>query len=71
VIKLIGTRSNRDAVGARIHLAVEGPGGPGSIQRTVGSLSTSGGSPRRQEIGLADASRTNEVRVFATARFRP
>jgi hypothetical protein len=35
---------------------VENPRGTSSFHRAVGSVSSFGGSPRRQEIGLADAS---------------
>ena len=54
-IELVGTASNRDAIGARIRVDLETASGPLSLHRAVGSVSSFGGSPRRQEIGLGQA----------------
>ena len=54
-IRLVGTTTNRMAVGARIRLVVETPGGTREIHRAVGAVSSFGGSPLRQEIGLGAA----------------
>ncbi|MSR62528.1 MAG: CRTAC1 family protein [Planctomycetes bacterium] len=74
VLSLVGTRTNRDAVGARVVLHLETPAGARVLHRAVGSVSSFGGSPHRQEIGLGDATcitrleirwpRTAETQVF-------
>jgi hypothetical protein len=63
VVKLVGTRSNRDAVGARIKVVVVDGGQAREIHRAVGSVSSFGGSPIRQEIGLANATAVRRVEV--------
>ncbi|HED64951.1 MAG TPA: CRTAC1 family protein [Planctomycetes bacterium] len=62
-LKLVGTTSNRDAVGARVSVVVRTPGGTRTLHRSVGSLSSFGGSPHRQELGLGDATGIEEVRI--------
>ena len=62
-IRLVGTKTNRDAVGARLEVVAEGAEGRRSFHRAVGSVSSFGGSPRRQEVGLGTATRIAEVRV--------
>ena len=54
-LELVGERSNRSAIGARVAVRVRGPAGERSIHRAVGSVSSFGGSPARLEIGLGDA----------------
>ncbi len=63
-IELVGTRSNRMAFGARIKLVVRNADGDREIHRAVGSVSSFGGSPRRQEIGLGDATRIRSLEIF-------
>ncbi len=63
-VKLVGTRSNRLAIGARVTVAVDTPGGPREIHRAVGSVSSFGGSPLRQEIGLGNATRITRLDVW-------
>ena len=73
-LTLTGTRTNRDAVGARVRVELETPAGPRTLHRAVGSVSSFGGSPHRLEIGLGDATRiarfeirwprTSEPQVF-------
>jgi hypothetical protein len=63
-IELVGVRSNRKGVGARIKVTVDTPGGPRSIYRTVGSGGSFGANPLGQQIGLADASRIAGLEVF-------
>ncbi len=62
-LRLEGVRSNRSAIGARIHVEVETPAGPRSIYRTVGSGGSFGASPLRQEIGLGRASAIRMVTI--------
>ena len=64
VLSLQGKRSNRAAIGARIRLQLDTPGGPRTIYRSVNSGCSFGANPLRQEIGVGDASavRTLDVR---------
>ena len=63
-IRLVGTRSNRSAIGARISLAVSEPGSSArSIYRWVTSGSSFGGNPFRQEIGVGRAERIDRIEV--------
>ncbi len=64
-VKLVGTRSNRSGAGARIKVEVETEsGGRREIHRAAGSVSSFGGSPLRQEIGLGDARRIASLEIF-------
>ncbi|MHC5024861.1 MAG: CRTAC1 family protein [Planctomycetota bacterium] len=62
-LRLAGTTSNRAAAGARIRVEIETPTGPRQIHRAVGAVSSFGGSPYRQEIGLGDATRIRSLHV--------
>ena len=61
VLSLTGTTSNRDAVGARIR--VDGTSSEGTLQvfRSVGAVSSFGGSPQRQEIGLGSSTKVDQI----------
>jgi hypothetical protein len=61
-LELVGTK-NRSAVGARVRVDLEAPGGPRSLHRAVGCVSSFGGSTLRQEIGLGDATAVTRVVV--------
>lgn len=63
-VELRGRTSNRRGVGARLHLQVEGEGGMRSIHRAAGSVSSFGGSPLRQEIGLGRARSIRRLEVW-------
>jgi hypothetical protein len=54
-LKLVGTKANRPALGARITVTVRTPSGRREIHRTLSSGGSFGSSPLRQEIGLGDA----------------
>ncbi|HEY6928174.1 MAG TPA: CRTAC1 family protein [Thermoanaerobaculia bacterium] len=74
-LKLVGTKTNRNAIGARIKVTVRGPSGTRSIYRAVGSVASFGGSPFRQEIGLGPSANIDEIEVFwptsrTTQKFR-
>jgi hypothetical protein len=56
-VKAIGTRSNRAAIGTRIHVRVAAPGGERSVYRWVGTGGSFGASPLEQLIGLGNATR--------------
>ncbi len=64
-VRLIGSRTNRAAIGARIRvdIATKG-GGKRSIFRTVGNNSSSGGNSLMQSIGLLDAREAAELTVI-------
>ncbi len=52
-VRLIGVKSNRTAIGAKIQVTVQNAGGAArSIWRTVGETSSFGGNPIEQHIGL-------------------
>jgi hypothetical protein len=62
VIELVGEPSNRSAIGARLQLVLEqADGSRCSLYRAIGCVSSFGGSPLRQEIGVGNAKRIVEV----------
>lgn len=63
-LKLEGVRSNRAAYGARIKLTVEDAGKRRSIYRAVGSVSSFGGNPMRQHIGVGKATSIREIEIW-------
>ena len=63
-VKLVGVKSNRVAIGARITVTVEGASGRRSIHRTVGPGGSFGASPLQQHIGLGANARTVDVDVW-------
>ena len=63
-IKLVGIKSNRSAVGAKIHVEVNDVrGARRSIHRAVGSASASGGNSLVETIGLGDAGSVDRLEV--------
>jgi hypothetical protein len=70
-LSLVGTKTNALAFGARIKVVVRTPEGTREIHRAVGSVSSFGGSPFRQEIGLGNAVAILRVEVYwPTSRTR-
>ena len=63
-VKLVGVRSNRSAIGARIRVDVIENGALRSIYRHVNSGGTFGANPLRQTIGLGAAARVERLEVF-------
>ena len=63
-IKLVGTESNRAAIGARIRIEVVEGGQRRSIYRHIGSGSSFGANPLRAEIGLGEAARVDLLEVY-------
>lgn len=64
-LRLVGVRSNRAAIGARITLIVENEGRrTRSIHRTVTSGGSFGASPLEQHIGLGRSARIVELEVW-------
>jgi hypothetical protein len=63
-LNLVGVRSNRAAIGARIKVTVQGTDGSRrEIHRTVGSGGSFGASPLEQHVGLGKAGRIVEVEI--------
>jgi tetratricopeptide (TPR) repeat protein len=64
-VKLVGVKTNRGAIGARIKVTVRGQGGrPRSIYRDVSSGGSFGASPLEQHIGLGKAGRIDSLEVW-------
>ena len=63
-VRLVGTRTNRAAIGATIRVEIATKeDGRRSIFRTVGNNSSTGGNSLVQSIGLSDASEVAELTV--------
>jgi hypothetical protein len=62
-LKLVGTRSNRAAIGARVRVDVSGPEGPRAIHRVIGGGSSFGNNPLTPTIGLGRAGAITAVEV--------
>ncbi|CAN5663471.1 hypothetical protein BH18ACI4_BH18ACI4_20170 [soil metagenome] len=64
-IKLVGVKSNRPAIGAKIKLTLEGEGSPEDLRhREVSSGGSFGSSTLVQAIGLGKASRIKTLEVW-------
>jgi hypothetical protein len=63
-IRLVGVRSNRSAIGARIKVDITEGGAHRSIYRTVGTGGSFGCNPLRQEIGLGKAEKIDALEIF-------
>jgi cytochrome oxidase Cu insertion factor (SCO1/SenC/PrrC family)/Cu/Ag efflux protein CusF len=59
-MKLVGVRSNRSAIGARIALTVDGR----EIHRTVSSGGSFGANPLEMHVGLGSAARIQKLEVW-------
>jgi hypothetical protein len=62
-LEVVGNKSNRSAIGARIHVTVVESGSQRSIYKHVNSGGSFGANPLRQAIGLGDAERIVSVEV--------
>ncbi len=62
-VHLVGTRSNRSAIGARLRAEVRDGERPRSIFRVVGEGGSFGANPLRQWIGLGQATRVDVLEV--------
>lgn len=60
---LQGVQTNRAAIGARIKVTIDLPGGSRDIYVTVGSGGSFGASSLRQEIGLAQATGIRRIEI--------
>jgi hypothetical protein len=63
-IDLVGNESNRQGIGVRIAVEINTPSGKRTVHRAAGSVSSFGQCPRRQEIGLGNATSIESVEVF-------
>jgi hypothetical protein len=63
-IHLVGSRSNRSAIGARVKVTVENDGVKRFIFRTVGSGGSFGASPLQQHVGLGKNARIVSVDIW-------
>jgi hypothetical protein len=64
-VSLVGVKTNRAAIGARIKVTVQNAGsGTRAIYRTVNSGGTFGASPLQQHIGLGKSARIVDLEVF-------
>jgi len=62
-LKLVGVQSNRAAYGARIEVIFHENGRQRKVFRTVGAVSSFGGNPMEQHIGVGAATRVDEIRI--------
>jgi len=62
-IHLVGTRSNRSAIGARLKIDVQEDGEVRTIHRTIGSGRSYGAGPLRQWVGLGDATQADRIEI--------
>jgi tetratricopeptide (TPR) repeat protein len=64
-LRLVGVKSNRAAIGARIKITVEDEGqGRRTIYRTVGSGGSFGASPLSQHIGLGKSGKIVDLEIW-------
>jgi len=64
-LRLVGRKTNRAAIGARITVTVENEGrGTRTIHRSVGSGGSFGASPLEQHIGLGKSARIVEIEIW-------
>ena len=64
-VKLVGVKTNRSAIGARIKVTVENEGHAArSVYRTVGSGGSFGASPLQQHIGLGKSAKITDLEVW-------
>jgi len=64
-VKLVGTKTNRAALGAKIRAVVKTKdGGTRTIHRTVGNNSSFGGNSLAEHLGLGDAREVAELEIL-------
>ncbi len=63
-VHLVGVKTNRAAIGARITVTVENSGVRRTIHRTVNSGGSFGASPLQQHVGLGRDARAVEVEIW-------
>jgi hypothetical protein len=63
-MKLVGTKSNKAAIGARIAVKFKENGVDRVVYRDVNSGGSFGASPLRREIGIGKATNIDEISIF-------
>jgi tetratricopeptide (TPR) repeat protein len=64
-LRLVGVKTNRAAIGARIKVTVENEGrGTRSIYRSIGNGGSFGASPLEQHIGLGQSARIVDLEIW-------
>ena len=63
-LKLVGKKSNRSAIGARIRVEIEEEGKKRSVYKWVNSGGSFGANPLRQEIGVGKVTKIDVLEVF-------
>jgi hypothetical protein len=63
-LKLVGVKTNRAAIGARIAVIIDAEGGRRVVHRIVGSGGSFGASPLLQHIGLGSAARRVDLEIW-------
>ncbi|HWT66503.1 MAG TPA: FG-GAP-like repeat-containing protein [Terracidiphilus sp.] len=63
-LRLQGVRTNRAAYGARIRVVIDENGTERSIYRAVGSVSSFGGNPMEQHIGVGKAAVVTRIELW-------
>jgi hypothetical protein len=63
-IRLVGTRSNRSAIGARMRLDIREEGTERSVYKWVNSGGSFGANPLRQQIGVGKATRIELLEIY-------
>jgi len=62
-VRLVGTTSNRSAIGARLSAEIVADGRRRTLHRTVASASSSGAGPLAQTIGIGSAAKIDTLTV--------
>lgn len=62
-LKIIGTKSNRASIGAKITLTFQENGKTRKVYRELNSGGSFGSSPLRREIGIGSATMIDEIRI--------
>ncbi len=62
-VQLVGTTSNRSAIGTHIHAVIEENGQERSIHRWIGSGGSFGCNPLRESLGLGKASEIKRLEI--------
>ncbi len=62
-VRLIGTKTNRSALGAKLQVNLTGPGGARSIHRVIGNNGSFGGNSLVESIGLGAAKSADSLTV--------
>lgn len=63
-VELVGKKSNRFGIGARLAVEFDEPDQVRTVHRSVGSITSFGSLPFRQELGLGQASKIRRLEVY-------